>query len=229
MIQSQISDEQAEKADNQPSKGLTDHEILSQSFIFILGGYETTSTTLTYLLYNLTINPDCMSKLVEEIDTSFPHDAPVTYDALMKFEYLDMAINESMRLLPTAPRLERMCKKAIELNGITIPKNTLVGIPTYVLHRDPQLWESPEEFKPERFSPENEINPYKFMPFGLGPRNCVGMRFALMIMKLVMVKLLQNFSVETCKETQIPIQLNALFQPKVPVTLKFVPKTHNAQ
>ncbi|XP_047663794.1 cytochrome P450 3A27-like isoform X3 [Tachysurus fulvidraco] len=229
MIQSQISDEQAEKEDDQPSKGLTDHEILSQSFIFILGGYETTSTTLTYLLYNLTINPDCMSKLVEEIDTSFPHDAPVTYEALMKFEYLDMAINESMRLLPTAPRLERMCKKAIELNGITIPKNTLVAIPTYVLHRDPQLWESPEEFKPERFSPENEISPYQFMPFGLGPRNCVGMRFALMIMKLVMVKLLQNFSVETCKETQIPIQLNALFQPKVPVTLKFVPRTHNAQ
>ncbi|KAB5531151.1 hypothetical protein PHYPO_G00137600 [Pangasianodon hypophthalmus] len=229
MIQSQISDEQAEKADDQPSKGLTDHEILSQSFIFILGGYETTSTTLTYLLYNLTVNPDCMSKLVEEIDKTFPLDAPVTYDALMKFEYLEMAINESMRLLPTAPRLERMCKKTIELNGITIPKNTLVGIPTYVLNRDPQLWESPEEFRPERFSAENDINPYTFMPFGLGPRNCVGMRFALMIMKLVIVKLLQNFSVETCKETQIPIQLNALFQPKVPVTLKFIPRTHKKE
>ncbi|MCI4392299.1 hypothetical protein PGIGA_G00144480 [Pangasianodon gigas] len=229
MIQSQISDEQAAKADDQPSKGLTDHEILSQSFIFILGGYETTSTTLTYLLYNLTVNPDCMSKLVEEIDKTFPLDAPVTYDALMKFEYLEMAINESMRLLPTAPRLERMCKKTIELNGITIPENTLVGIPTYVLHRDPQLWESPEEFRPERFSPENDINPYTFMPFGLGPRNCVGMRFALMIMKLVIVKLLQNFSVETCKETQIPIQLNALFQPKVPVTLKFIPRTHKKE
>uniref|UniRef100_A0A4W4DLZ2 unspecific monooxygenase n=1 Tax=Electrophorus electricus TaxID=8005 RepID=A0A4W4DLZ2_ELEEL len=205
--------------------GLTDHEILSQSFIFILGGYETTSVTLTYLLYNVVTNPDCMTKLVEQIDKVFPLDAPMTYDTLMKFEYLDMVINESMRLLPTAPRLERVCKKTIEISGITIPKQTLVAIPTYVLHRDPQLWEAPEEFRPERFSPGNDISPYAFMPFGLGPRNCVGMRFALMIMKVVVVKLLQNFSMETCKETQIPIQLNALFQPKVPVTLKFIPRS----
>ncbi|XP_060799046.1 cytochrome P450 3A30-like [Neoarius graeffei] len=229
MVQNQISDEQAKKADKHLSKGLTDEEIISQSFIFILGGFETTSTTLTNLLYNLTINPDCMSKLVDEIDTTFPHGAPVTYDALMKLEYLEMAINESMRLLPTAPRLERVCKKTTELNGVTIPKETVIVIPAYVLHRDPQLWESPEEFKPERFGHGNDISPYMFMPFGLGPRNCVGMRFALMIMKVGIVKLLQNFSVETCKETQIPIQLNSLFQPKVPVTLKFIPRTHNKE
>uniref|UniRef100_A0A8B9KPY2 unspecific monooxygenase n=1 Tax=Astyanax mexicanus TaxID=7994 RepID=A0A8B9KPY2_ASTMX len=204
MIQSKISDNQTESvSDEQPVKGLTDHEILSQSFIFMVGGYETTSTALTFLLYNLATNPDCLNKLVEEIDETFPHGAPVTYDALIKLEYLEMVINESMRLFPIAPRLERVCKKTIELNGITIPKDTLVAIPAYVLHRDPQLWESPEEFRPERFSPENNINPYLFMPFGLGPRNCVGMRFAQMIMKLVVVKLLQNFSVETCKETQV--------------------------
>ncbi|XP_066516966.1 cytochrome P450 3A30-like [Hoplias malabaricus] len=226
MIQSQISDEQAEKSlDEQPTKGLTDHEILSQSFFFILGGYETTSTTLTFLLYNLATNPESMAKLVEEIDEAFPQNAPVTYEAVMKLEYLEMVINESMRLHPTIPRLERVCKKTIELNGIIIPKGTLIAIPTYVLHRDPQLWESPEEFRPERFRSENDISPYTFMPFGLGPRNCVGMRFALMIMKVVVVKLLQNFSVETCKETQIPLQFNARFQPAVPVCLKCIPRS----
>uniref|UniRef100_A0A8C1WH09 unspecific monooxygenase n=1 Tax=Cyprinus carpio TaxID=7962 RepID=A0A8C1WH09_CYPCA len=207
------------------------HEILSQSFIFILGGYETTSTTLTFLLYNLATNPDCLEKLVEEIDTNFPPDTPITYDALMKMDYLEMAINESMRLLPTAPRLERSSKKTVEINGVTIPKDTLVGIPTYVLCRDPQLWESPDEFRPERFSPESKsvINQYAFLPFGLGPRNCIGMRFALMIMKILVVKLLQNFSVETCKETQIPLEMNAAFQPKVPITLKFIPRSHKAK
>uniref|UniRef100_A0A673KJ68 unspecific monooxygenase n=1 Tax=Sinocyclocheilus rhinocerous TaxID=307959 RepID=A0A673KJ68_9TELE len=210
---------------------LTDHEILSQSFVFILGGYETTSTTLTYLLYNLATNPDCLEKLVLEIDTNFPPDTPITYDALMKMDCLEMAINESMRLLPTAPRLERVCKKTVELNGVTIPKDTLVGIPTYVLCRDLQLWESPDEFRPERFSPEckSEMNQYAFMPFGLGPRNCIGMRFAQMIMKLLVVKLLQNFSMETCKETQIPLELNAIFQPKVPITLKFIPRSCKAK
>ncbi len=68
----------------------------------------------------------------------------------MKMDYLEMAINESMRLLPTAPRLERSSKKTVEINGVTIPKDTLVGIPVYVLCRDSQLWESPDEFRPER-------------------------------------------------------------------------------
>uniref|UniRef100_A0A673KG48 Cytochrome P450, family 3, subfamily C, polypeptide 4 n=1 Tax=Sinocyclocheilus rhinocerous TaxID=307959 RepID=A0A673KG48_9TELE len=158
--------------------GHTDHEILSQSLVFILGGYETTSTTLTYL-YNLATNPDCLEKLVEEIDTNFPPDVRTTasalgkaplhsHHALMKMDYLEMAISESMRLLPT-------------------------------------LWESPDEFRPERFSPEckSEMNQYAFLPFGLGPRNCIGMRFAQMIMKLLVLKLLQNFSMETCKETQV--------------------------
>ncbi|TRY87491.1 hypothetical protein DNTS_035314, partial [Danionella cerebrum] len=228
MIQNQISEEQAKDAtSDQPVKGLTDHEILSQSFIFILGGYETTSTTLTFLLYNIATNPDCLEKLLQEIDTNFPLDTPVTYDALMKMDYLEMVINESMRIIPTAPRLERVCKKTIEINGITIPKNTLVAIPTCVLNRDPEIWESPDQFRPERFSPENksEFQQYVFLPFGLGPRNCIGMRFALMIMKIVVVKLLQNFTVETCRETQIPLELNLLFQPKVPITLKIVPRT----
>lgn len=227
MLQNQIPGDHFEDTAEQPAKGLTDHEILSQSLVFILGGYETTSTTLTYLLYNLATNPDYLEKLVEEIDTNFPPDTPITYDALMKMDYLEMAINESMRLLPTAPRLERVCKKTVELNGVTIPKDTLVGIPTYVLCRDPQLWESPDEFRPERFSPESKskINQYIFMPFGLGPRNCIGMRFALMIMKLLIVKLLQNFSMETCKETQIPLELNSMFQPKAPITLKFIPRS----
>ncbi|KAG7268953.1 hypothetical protein CRUP_008608 [Coryphaenoides rupestris] len=141
--------------------------------------------------------------------------SPVTYEAVMNLEYLDNVISESMRLLPTAPRLERVCKRNFQINGINIPEGTLVGVPLHCLHRDPRFWSSPEVFKPERFSKINgdDINPYAYMPFGLGPRNCVGLRFAQMVMKMVLVRLLQDHN--------IPLEFNAFYLPKHPIKLKF--------
>ncbi|KAL4658230.1 cytochrome P450 3A27-like isoform X2 [Arapaima gigas] len=231
MIECQISEQQSDdKATDEAVKGLTDHEILSQSLIFIFGGYETTSSALTLLAYNLATNPDSMRKLQEEVDRVFPDNAPISYEELMQMEYLDMAINESMRLWPLAPRIERACKQTVEIHGVTISSGTLVVVPVYVLHRDPKIWESPETFRPERFSKENKdsIDPYTFLPFGTGPRNCIGMRFALMVVKLAIVKMLQNFDFKTCKETQIPLEVNVLFQPKQPITLKLVPRNSSS-
>ncbi|XP_028828100.1 cytochrome P450 3A30-like [Denticeps clupeoides] len=213
---------------NDTLKGLSDHEILSQSMIFIFAGYETTSSTLSFLFYNLATNPDVMKKLQEEIDEVFPNKAPVQYDALMKMEYLDSVLNESLRLFPVAARLERACKKTVEIHGVTIPKGMIVMVPTYVLHKDPDLWTDPESFKPERFSKENKesIDPYVYMPFGAGPRNCIGMRFALVVIKLAAVELLQRYSFVTCEETQVPLELDfqGLLTPKKPVKLKMVPR-----
>uniref|UniRef100_A0A8D0NXS9 unspecific monooxygenase n=1 Tax=Sus scrofa TaxID=9823 RepID=A0A8D0NXS9_PIG len=154
--------------------------------------------------------------------------APPTYDALAQMEYLDMVVNETLRLYPIAARLERACKKDVEIHGVFVPKGTVVVVPVFVLHRDPDLWPEPEEFRPERFSKKNKdtINPYTYLPFGTGPRNCIGMRFALMNMKLALVKVLQNFSFKPCKETQIPLKLTTqgLTQPEKPVVLKILPR-----
>ncbi|KAH0508247.1 Cytochrome P450 3A25 [Microtus ochrogaster] len=130
--------------------------------------------------------------------------APVTYDALMDTEYLDMVVNETLRLYPAASRLDRISKKDVEINGVFIPKGTVVMVPTFPLHRDPEYWPEPEEFLPERFSKENKgsIDPYVYMPFGNGPRNCLGMRFALISMKLAVISVLQNFTLLPCEETQ---------------------------
>nr|BAA06233.1 cytochrome P450 3A [Rattus norvegicus] len=214
--------------DKESHTALSDMEITAQSIIFIFAGYEPTSSTLSFVLHSLATHPDTQKKLQEEIDRALPNKAPPTYDTVMEMEYLDMVLNETLRLYPIGNRLERVCKKDVEINGVFMPKGSVVMIPSYALHRDPQHWPEPEEFRPERFSKENKgsIDPYVYLPFGNGPRNCIGMRFALMNMKLALTKVLQNFSFQPCKETQIPLKLSrqGLLQPTKPIILKVVPR-----
>ncbi|XP_044203376.1 cytochrome P450 3A27-like [Thunnus albacares] len=227
MINSQTANESKKEKQN---KGLTDHEILSQATMLVFAGYETSATTLVFLAYNLARKPDVMRCLQEEIDSTFPDKGPVQYEALMQMEYLDSVINECLRLYPPAARLERNAKETVKINGITIPKDITVMIPVFALHRDPELWTEPEEFKPERFSKENKqsINPYTYLPFGIGPRNCLGMRFALVLVKLALVEVLQHYSFAVCEETEIPLKMDpaGLVGPLQPIKLKVVTRSN---
>ncbi|NP_001290080.1 cytochrome P450 3A37 [Meleagris gallopavo] len=229
MIESQKSDSDGKNS----HKALSDIEVLSQAFIFIFAGYEPTSNTLCYLAYLLALHPDVQQKVVNEIDTILPNKAPLTYEAIMQLDYLDMAVNETLRLYPLGGRIERTCKKDVEINGVTIPKETIVVIPPYTLHRNSEYWPNPEEFRPERFSKENKdnIDPYTYLPFGAGPRNCIGMRFALLTLKVAITSILQHFTFQVCKETQIPLKLLSmgLMTPEKPIILKLVPRTNNAK
>uniref|UniRef100_A0A673ZYC7 unspecific monooxygenase n=1 Tax=Salmo trutta TaxID=8032 RepID=A0A673ZYC7_SALTR len=220
------------KTGDEQTKGLTDHEILSQAMLFIFAGYETSSSTMSFLAYNLATNPHVMTKLQEEIDTVFPNKAPIQYEALVQMDYLDCVLNESLRLYPISPRLERVAKKTVEINGIVIPKDCVVLVPTWTLHRDPEIWSDPEEFKPERFSKENKesIDPNTYMPFGAGPRNCIGMRFALIMIKLAMVEILQSFTFSVCDETEIPLEMDKqlLLMPKRPIKMRLEPRSNTS-
>ncbi|XP_072453767.1 cytochrome P450 3A4-like [Notamacropus eugenii] len=232
-LQLMMDSQNSKSSENHSQKDLSDEEILAQSIIFLFAGYEATSTVLSFLFYNLATHPEIQQKLQEEIDAVLPNKEAVTYDALVQMEYLDMVINENLRLFPVAGRIERVAKKTVEINELVIPKGTVVMTPPFVLHRDPEYWPEPEKFCPERFSKENKasINPYMYLPFGTGPRNCIGMRFALITVKLATSRLLQEFSFRTCKETQIPLKLSKrpILSPTVPIVLQAVPRTVKAK
>nr|ABI63602.1 cytochrome P450 CYP3A70 [Macropus giganteus]ADR00354.1 cytochrome P450 CYP3A70 [Macropus giganteus] len=228
-LQLMMDSQTSKNSEMHSQKDLSDDEILAQSVIFIFAGYETTSSVLCFLFYHLATHPEIQQKLQGEIDAVLPNKEAVTYDALVQMEYLDMVIHEILRLYPIAGRIERVAKKTVEINGVKIPKGTVVMVSPFVLHRDPDYWPEPEEFRPERFSKENResMNPYVYLPFGAGPRNCIGRRFALMSMKVATSLVLQEFSFRTCKETQIPVKLNnqPLISPTIPIVLQAVPRS----
>ena len=191
---------------------LTDDEIVAQSVIFLLAGYETSSNTLSFTLYHLATNQDVQDKLRSEIiREAMVTNFNVTLNELANnIEYLDCVIKESQRLCPPAAQVNRECTEDFDLDGIHIPAGTEILIPIYAMHHDPDAWEDPEKFDPERFrGPANDArHPYQFLPFGAGPRNCIGMRFALMEIKIALVKILMRFKFVRSPETQVPLVIH---------------------
>ncbi|KAK9885346.1 hypothetical protein WA026_010843 [Henosepilachna vigintioctopunctata] len=197
------------------ARSLSDMDIASQVFVFFLGGFETVSTAMCFMAYELAVNPNIQKKLIEEIDQNKPQKEPPTYELLCNMTYMDMVVTETLRKWPVTIATERVVTKPYviepKLPGekpVHLEKDTLILIPTFAIHRDPQYYEHPEKFDPERFSPENRknINPYAYMPFGVGPRNCIGSRFALLEVKAVFFYLLSNFEIIPVEKTVIPLK-----------------------
>jgi len=187
---------------------LEDDEIFATAITFLLAGYETSSNALAYTLYLLALNQDVQDKLYEEIKENFHEDKPL-YEEIQKLAYLDCVLNESLRVYPPAYVTARLIEKAYKIGNFRFPAGVVIQFPIYNIHHDEKIWENPGKFDPSRFSPENKpnISPYHFMPFGHGPRNCVGARFATMEAKLAIIKVVKKFKIQTSPETEIPLKL----------------------
>lgn len=195
--------------------GLKEHftpkELAAESFLIYAAGFETSSTLVTFTLYELALNPDIQERLRNEIRLGFEeNDGKLSYDMLCGFKYLEMVVSESLRKYPPIPTGARKCTKEYKIPGteLIIPEGTPIDILTYSLHHDPEYFPQPEKFDPERFSRENvkTRNPFTYMPFGEGYRNCVGARFGLMQSKVAIVKLISNFEIQPCAKTTIPMK-----------------------
>ncbi|XP_058837422.1 probable cytochrome P450 9f2 [Topomyia yanbarensis] len=195
----------------------TENELIAQCFLFFLAGFDTVSTAMTFLAYELTANPDIQNRLHDEIvqTNQLLNGTPLTYEVLQKMVYLDMVVSESLRKWPPALGSDRYCTKDYVYDDgagtrFTIEKDQTILIPTYAIHHDPKYYPNPEMFDPERFSETNrsKIDIATYLPFGVGPRNCIGSRLALMEVKLILYYLLKDFSLEPTEKTQIPLQLS---------------------
>lgn len=207
MLKAEISSEEAKTS----TKGLTRREIAGNSQLMLLAGYETTSTALTLLIYNLAMNQRCQDKLREEIQTVVmdKYDGTLCYEAINEMKYLDMCIEESLRLYPPAPMNQRVCEKDITINGYHFVEGLYIQIPLFGMGRDPEYWSEPEVYKPERMEDMSQIDPMIHQPFGGGPRNCIGKRFAVMVLKDSICKILSNFQVVPTENTPAqPLELD---------------------
>ncbi|EAT41567.1 AAEL006815-PA [Aedes aegypti] len=213
-----------------------DNELVAQCFIFFLAGFDTLSTGLTFLTYELALNPEIQQRLYEEVmETESNLDGkPLTYEVLQQMKYMDMVISESLRKWPPGIVADRYCTKDYQFKdgpgSFLIEKGTSLWIPTIAIHNDPRYYPNPDKFDPERFSDENKskINPAAYIPFGVGPRNCIGSRLALMEMKSVVYYLLREFSFEPTEKTQIPLKLTMsgfTLQGEKGVWLEFKPRS----
>ncbi|XP_037523303.1 cytochrome P450 3A4 [Rhipicephalus sanguineus] len=181
---------------NKKKRFLTNEEILSNGLVFFIAGFETTGTAMSFMAYLLAKHPDIQDRLREEILAVLERDGAFTYDNVFGIKYLDQVISESLRYYsPVVGFTTRRCSRDYTHNGTTIPAGTSVLIPGYHMSHDPTFWEEPEKFDPDRFSngKKGQVDPMVYQPFGQGPRNCIGMRFAQLEMKLTMAKTLAKY------------------------------------
>ncbi|XP_077285884.1 putative cytochrome P450 6a14 isoform X4 [Arctopsyche grandis] len=216
LIQMMKEDEEIGKKDKSeapPDDGtrLTMMQLAAQVFVFFIAGFETSSTTASFALYELALNPDVQKTLTDEIDDILAkHDGKITYDSLGEMTYLTKVIEETLRKYPPLPVLFRICTKDYILpdTNIKIEKDTPVMIPVYGIQRDPDIYPNPNKFDPERFTPENKAarHHFAYLPFGEGPRICIGSRFGMMQTKLGLATFLSKYEVSVCDKTLIPME-----------------------
>lgn len=208
---------------------LTNEELVAQCLLFLLAGYETTSTTLAYIMYEMSVNPEAQKRLQEEIDELFPENADnPSYDQIQKMEYLDMVWCETLRKYPLASTVvARQCMESCTVNGIDIPKGMLVQANVWSVHYNQEHWvEDTQRFIPERFTEQrkSERHPLAWMPFGSGPRTCVGLRLAQLEGKMTIIRMLKKYSFVPSETQEIPIQCveGATILPKDGVNVRAV-------
>ena len=207
--------------DGESGAGMTPAEIRDQVVTIFVAGHETTAVAMTWIWYLLSQHPAEEAKLHAELDAVLGGRTPTQAD-LANLPYTRMVIDEAMRLYPPAPGLSiRRAVEADTICGQAIAKGGMIAVTPWILHRHTQLWERPERFEPERFSAARSVgrSRYGYIPFGGGPRVCIGMSLALTEASIILATLAQHFRLDLALDCEVALAPRITLRPKNPMKM----------
>jgi cytochrome P450 len=203
-------------------EGMPDELILSESMQLLVAGHETSSNALSWLLYLLSSRPNCIERLREEFDSVLGGE-PLTYAHVPKLEFAAQVVQEGLRLYPPFWMVDRMALSDDRAGDLFIPAGSTVVVFVYGVHHSPHLWEDPERFDPERFTKANEKlrPPCAWLPFGAGPRGCIGGNYAMLQILMILSVLLRKYELQLSPGQTIEPRPMVILRPKNGIRMNF--------
>jgi cytochrome P450 len=203
-------------------EGMSDDLVLSESMQLLVAGHETSSNALSWLLYLLSSRPDCLERLRHEFD-SVLGEASLNYSDVSKFEFAAQVIQEALRLYPPFWMVDRMALSDDRVGDLVIPRGSTVVVFIYGAHHSAQFWENPESFDPQRFNKENEKarRPFTYLPFGAGPRGCIGGNYATLQILMILSVLVRKYDLRLAPDQTIEARPMVILRPKHGIRMTF--------
>ena len=202
--------------------GMSDELVLSESMQILVAGHETSSNGLSWLFYLLSTHPGCLDRVRQEFD-SVLGDATLSFSDVPRFEYSTQVIMEALRLYPPFWMIDRFAVADDRVGDIAIPRGSTVIVYVYGAHHAPRYWPNPETFDPERFSKANVIHhaPFTHLPFGGGPRGCIGGNYAMLQILMILSALLRKYDFQLTRGQTIEARPMVILRPKHGIRMTF--------
>jgi cytochrome P450 len=203
-------------------QGMPDELILSESMQLLVAGHETSSNALSWLLYLLCSRPDCVDRIRDEFD-SVLGERPLSFSDVSKFEFTTQVIMEALRLYPPFWMVDRMALADDRAGDVAIPRGSTVVVFIYGAHHSPQYWENPESFDEQRFSKTKEKlhTPFAHLPFGAGPRGCIGGNYAMLQILMILSVLLRKYDFSLVPGQTIEARPMVILRPEHGIRMTF--------
>ena len=203
-------------------EGMSDELILSESMQLLVAGHETSSNALSWLLYLLSSRPDCLERIRQEFDSILGEET-LSYSHVPRFEFTSQVIQEALRLYPPFWMIDRMAVADDRAGELLIPRGSTVIVFVHGAHHAPRYWQDPERFDPERFTKANEKShtPFTYLPFGGGPRGCIGGNYAMLQILMILSTLVRKYDLQLSPDQTIEARPMVILRPKFGIRMTF--------